>query len=363
MTDVADSTAHTGPWQRWGWLMAVVWMVFLVYPVLALLQSNAEVGWVALGWVALVCFAVVYVVGFVAGMRAEWGAPSRLVRTLFWAQIACAVATIPAIDTRALSFLPYLMSYASYGLRGVWHWATTLGGIAVAAGVIVVTGRFAEHFQILAIVLLIAVVNTVNSWLIGRSVDADRVRVQLATSEERTSIARDVHDLLGHTLTAVKLKAELAERLVDADPARAKAELAEIVHLTGEAIAGVRSTVTGLRGAALGEQVRASSAALRSAGVDVEVAGDPAALSPAQSLPAGWIVREATTNVLRHADASRVRIAMAPGEVVVEDDGRGVRGGGAGNGMRGMAERAGAAGAVLAVDEVPGGGTRVSVTW
>ena len=49
MTDVADSTAHTGPWQRWGWLMAVVWMVFLVYPVLALLQSRAAVGWVALG--------------------------------------------------------------------------------------------------------------------------------------------------------------------------------------------------------------------------------------------------------------------------------------------------------------------------
>lgn len=362
MTDVADSTAHTGPWQRWGWLMAVVWMVFLVYPVLALLQSRAAVGWVALGWVALVCFAVVYVVGFVAGMRAEWGAPGRLVRALFWAQIACAIATIPAIDTRALSFLPYLMSYASYGLRGIWHWATTLGGIAIAVGVIVVTGRFAEHFQILAIVLLIAVVNTVNSWLIGRSVDADRVRVQLATSEERTSIARDVHDLLGHTLTAVKLKAELAERLVDADPERAKAELAEIVHLTGEAITGVRSTVTGLRGAALGEQVRASAAALRSAGVDVEVTGDSAALSPAQSLPAGWIVREATTNVLRHAGAGRVRIVMAPGEVVVEDDGRGVHGE-AGNGMRGMRERAAAAGAVLAVDEVPGGGTRVSVTW
>ena len=362
MTDIAERTAPPGPWQRWGWLMAVVWMVFLVYPVLALLESQAPVGWIVVGWVALIAFAAVYVVGFVAGMRADWGSPSRFVRTLFWVQIVCAVATIPSIDTRALSFLPYLMSYASYGLRGIWHWVTTIGGILTAVGVIVVTGRFVEHIQILMIVLLIAVVNTVNSWLIGRSVDAERVRVQLATSEERTSIARDVHDLLGHTLTAVKLKAELAERLIDRDPERARAELSEIVHLTGEAIRGVRSTVTGLRGAALGEQVRQSAAALESAGVRVHVTGDPAALSPAQSLPAGWIVREATTNILRHADAAQVRIEMAPGVVTVEDDGRGV-GGGAGNGLRGMAERAAAAGAVLAIDDVAGGGTRVSVTW
>lgn len=361
-TEAAATPAHTGPWERWGWLMAVVWMVFLVYPVLALLASDAAPGWVVLGWAGLVAFATVYVIGFVIGMRSSWGRPRPIVRTLFWVQIACALATIPAIETNALSFLPYLMSYASYGLRGAWHWVTTLAGIAIAAGTIIATGRFGDHFQILVIVLLIAVVNTVNTWLIGRSVDADKVRMDLATSEERTSIARDVHDLLGHTLTAVKLKAELAERLVDHDPARAKAELAQIVHLTGEAIAGVRSTVTGIRSVALAEQVDASTVALESAGLHVDVEGDAAALSPAQALPAGWIVRESTTNILRHAKARRVRITMAPGVVAIEDDGRGARGP-AGNGLRGMAERAAAAGAVLAVEDAPTGGTRVSVTW
>jgi len=357
-----EAQSHTGPWERWGWLMAVVWMVFLVYPVLSLLRSDAATGWVALGWVALASFAVVYVIGFVIGMRSEWGKPKPLVRNLFWVQIVCAVATVPAIDSQALSFLPYLMSYASYGLRGVWHWVTTVGSIATATIVILVTGRFEYHFQILVIVLLIAVVNTVNAWLIGRSVDADRVRVELATSDERASIARDVHDLLGHTLTAVKLKAELAERLVDQDPERAKAELAQIVHLTGEAIVGVRSTVTGIRGAALSEQIHASTLALESAGLQVRVEGDPASLSPAQSLPAGWILRESTTNILRHAAARRVRITMAPGVVAIEDDGRGSRGL-AGNGLRGMAERAAAAGGVLAVEDADDGGTRVSVTW
>ncbi|MBQ3358320.1 MAG: sensor histidine kinase [Microbacterium sp.] len=361
-TEAAVIPAHTGPWERWGWLMAVVWMVFLVYPVLALLASDAATGWVVLGWAGLVAFATVYVVGFVIGMRSSWGRPRPIVRTLFWVQIACALATIPAIESQALSFLPYLMSYASYGLRGVWHWVTTLAGIAIAAGTIVATGRWGGHFQILVIVLLIAVVNTVNTWLIGRSVDADKVRMDLATSEERTSIARDVHDLLGHTLTAVRLKAELAERLVDHDPARARAELAQIVHLTGEAIAGVRSTVTGIRSVALAEQIDASTVALESAGLHVDVEGDAAALSPAQALPAGWIVRESTTNILRHAKARRVRITMAPGVVAIEDDGRGARGP-AGNGLRGMAERAAAAGAVLAVEDAPAGGTRVSVTW
>lgn len=362
MTEGGRAETHAGPWERWGWLMAVVWMVFLIYPVLALRSSDAAFGWVMIGWVALVAFAVVYVIGFVVGMRSSWGAPTPLVRTLFWVQIACAVATIPAIETQALGFVPYLMSYASYGLRGAWHWVTTASGIAIAVTVILVTGRLDGHVQLLIIIVLLGVVNTVNTWLISRSVDADRVRMELATSDERASIARDVHDLLGHTLTAVKLKAELAERLVDQDPARAKAELAQIVHLTSEAIAGVRSTVTGIRGAALSEQVAASTVALESAGLQVRVDGDPTALSPAQSLPAGWILRESTTNILRHAGAQRVRITMAPGEVAIEDDGHGVQGP-AGNGLRGMAERAAAAGGVLAVADAPTGGTRVSVTW
>jgi two-component system sensor histidine kinase DesK len=193
-------------------------------------------------------------------------------------------------------------------------------------------------------------------------VAADELRVELATSEERESVARDVHDLLGHSLTVVKLKAELAARLVDRDPDRARAELAEIVRLTGEAISGVRGTVTGLRADGLAAQVQASRAALDSAGISAEVAGDAGAISPAQSLPASWILREATTNILRHAHAKHVRIGIEPGTVIVEDDGVGIRAK-AGNGLRGMAERAAAADAVLRVERSSAGGTRVSVTW
>ncbi|WP_235038140.1 sensor histidine kinase [Microbacterium sp. 18062] len=358
-----DAVPHDkGPWERYGWLMAVVWMVFLVYPVLALASSSAPLAWRALGWAATAAFGVLYATGFVIGMRAGWGTPPRIVVVIFWTLVLCAVATSPAIGTQALSFVPFVMSYASYGLRGVWHWATTVLGVALVGAVIVLTGRLEGHLQLLVIVALLAVANSTNVWLIGRSVAADALRVELATSEERESVARDVHDLLGHSLTVIKLKAELAAQLVHRDPDRAKAELDEVARLAAEAIVGVRSTVTEMRTPVLADQLAVSRSALEAAGVEVEVRGDPAAISPAQALPTGWIVREATTNVLRHSRARHVRIEVAPGSLAIEDDGVGVSGD-AGNGMRGMAERAHAAGASLRVDAVPAGGTRVSVRW
>ncbi|HIY66289.1 MAG TPA: sensor histidine kinase, partial [Candidatus Agrococcus pullicola] len=182
------------------------------------------------------------------------------------------------------------------------------------------------------------------------------------TSREREAIARDVHDLIGHTLTVVKLKSELAGRLVDRDPAATKRELEAISSLTAEAIAGVRSTVTGLRASELDEQLEASRSALESAGVELRVVGSPEAMSPAQSLSASWILREAVTNILRHAEATRVSIELKPGTLTVVDDGRGVEGP-TGNGLRGMAERASASGAVLAIEDGDDGGTAVSVRW
>jgi two-component system sensor histidine kinase DesK len=343
--------------------MAVVWMVFLVYPIIALVASDAAIGWRVLGWVAIAGFAALYVAGFVIGMRSGWWRrPTKTVTVIFGLLILCGIAASPAIGLNAFGLLPFLVSYASYGMGRWWHWATSSIGIALIVTSIAVTRMWSELTPLLIIVVLIAVVNTINIWLIDRSVAADELRVELATSEERESVARDVHDLLGHSLTVVKLKAELAARLVDRDPDRARAELAEIVRLTGEAISGVRGTVTGLRADGLAAQVQASRAALDSAGISAEVAGDAGAISPAQSLPASWILREATTNILRHAHAKHVRIGIEPGTVIVEDDGVGIRAK-AGNGLRGMAERAAAADAVLRVERSSAGGTRVSVTW
>ncbi|WP_293695985.1 sensor histidine kinase [uncultured Agrococcus sp.] len=356
------SASQKDPWERYGWLMAVVWMVFLVYPILELVRSAAPLWLLVLAWAGLVAFAAAYVIGFVVGMRSGWGRPPRAVFVAFFLLMVFGGATLPVLGWYSLSFLPFIMSYAAYGLRGAWHWTTTVTSVALAGSALLALGPSGGVLPIFAIVCILAVVNSINTWLISRSVQADKLRLDLATSREREAIARDVHDLIGHTLTVVKLKSELAERLVDRDPDAAKRELEAISSLTAEAIAGVRSTVTGLRASELDEQLEASRSALASAGVELRVEGTPEAMSPAQSLSASWIVREAVTNILRHAGATRVNIELKPGTLTVVDDGRGVEGP-AGNGLRGMAERASASGAVLAVEDGADGGTAVSVRW
>lgn len=360
--EVGVASAERGPWERYGWLLGAVWLVFLVFPIMQLLDSSANLGWRAIGWVAIVLFAALFVAGMAVGMRTGWGSVSRPVVIIFGAMIICQIMTVPAIGWGALGLLPFLMSYASYGMRGWWHWAVWGASIGIAALSAAVQGFERASVTILGIVLLIGVVNTVNTWLIGRSVRAEQLRVDLATSHEREAVARDVHDLIGHSLTVVKLKAELAERLIDLDPDRAKAEVADIAALAGEAITGVRSTVTGLRASSFDEQLAASTAALEMAGLTVDLRGSAEVLSPAQSLTAAWILREATTNVLRHARAEHVVISISPGSVEVADDGIG----GVstqGNGVRGMSERAAAAGAEFTIDVVPSGGTRAQVRW
>ncbi|WP_136051973.1 sensor histidine kinase [Microbacterium sp. K36] len=367
----ADARSGTGkdPWARFGWLMAVVWLVFLIYPVLALLASAAPQAWVVTGWVALVAFIVLYVTGFMHGMRGGGGlgrTPSRRQWITFAALIVCALATIPAVGGSALSFLPFIMSFASYGLTRAWHWITTIAALVVAAGCVFLIPDNLSYLSVLAIVALLGVVNTVSTWLIVRSAEAERLGRELATSEGREAVARDVHDLIGHSLTVVGLKAQLVRRLMDSDPERAKAELADIERLTAEAIAGVRQTVAGARATTLVEQLASTEDSLRAADIALVVDGTPDALSPVQAITASWILREATTNTLRHSGAAAVRVRIAPGVLTVEDDGVGpasATGHREGNGIRGMRERAAAAGAGFTVRPGEAAGTRVEVTW
>ncbi|MBN6190481.1 sensor histidine kinase [Aneurinibacillus sp. BA2021] len=355
------------PWARFGWLMAVIWLVFLVYPVIALLHSTAPLGWVVTGWVALVAFIVLYVTGFLHGMRGGGGLgrpPTPRQWITFALLIACALVTVPAVGGSALSFLPFIMSFASYGLTRLWHWIATVAAVVVAAGCVLLIPGNLTYASVLAIVALLGVVNTVSTWLILRSAEAERLGLELATSEGREAVARDVHDLIGHSLTVVGLKAQLARRLMDTDPERARAELADIERLTAEAIAGVRQTVSGARATTLIEQLAATGDSLRAADIRLETTGGPEALSPAQAITASWILREATTNALRHARADTVRVLFAPGRVVVEDDGIGCASRAVdGNGVRGMRERAAAAGASFSIGPAGASGTRVEVTW
>jgi two-component system sensor histidine kinase DesK len=366
MTDGKTRRGQRSPWERYGWVMAVIWLVFLVYPVIALVNSQAPSGWVITGWTALVAFVVIYVAGFINGMSGSGGGLMTPPRPIQWwafgALIVCGALTIPSVGGNALSFIPFIMSFASYGLTRLAHWVTLSAGIAITAATVLLVPGWLTYFTILAVVVMLGVVTTVSTTLIIRSTEAETLDRELTTSEAREAVARDVHDLVGHSLTVVKLKAQLVRKLIDSDPERAKAELADIESLTTEAIAGVRATVAGVRSAELCDQLDSCREALKSDDVQLHIEGEPAALSPVQSLTASWILREATTNVLRHAEAKNVTVRIAPGKFAVTDDGRG-HSGSEGNGMRGMRERATTSGASFRVAPAGDHGTRVEVIW
>ncbi len=171
-------------------------------------------------------------------------------------------------------------------------------------------------------------------------------RARLAVAEERMRIARDLHDLLGHTLSLIAVKTELAARLIGRDPGRAEAELADVQQVTRDALAEVREAVHGYRREGLSEALASARTTLAAAGVDCRVDGDLSSLPIQVESVFGWAVREAATNVVRHSDARHCVIRLHRGRddvsLEVDDDGRpGPAGaGGGGSGLAGLAERA-----------------------
>jgi two-component system sensor histidine kinase DesK len=187
---------------------------------------------------------------------------------------------------------------------------------------------------------------------------------RLAATAERERIGRDLHDLLGHTLSLVALKSELANRLWERDPHAARREVQDVERVTREALAQVRRAVTGIRAAGLAAELASARLLLESAGVEFVYS------LPALSLPLeletalALAVREAATNIQRHAKAAvaTLELSTVDGALHLElrDDGRGgdlVPG----NGLSGMRERLEDVGACLSIDSVRGRGTCVRI--
>src|SRR5699024_7032205 len=160
-------------------------------------------------------------------------------------------------------------------------------------------------------------------WISDRQDSEDALRRQLDLAAERERVARDVHDVLGHSLTVVTVKAELAERLLDADPDAARSELAEIRSLTRDALDDVRATVAGLRVVRLADEREAARTALAGAGIEADVPTDPSPIDPRRRIVIAWVLREAVTNVVRHSSATRCDVRLGTSSLTVTDDGVG----------------------------------------
>src|SRR5450755_4048032 len=189
----------------------------------------------------------------------------------------------------------------------------------------------------------------------------------LAAERERMRIARDLHDLLGHSLTTVTVKAALAARLFDQDPVRARAEIAEVEVLARESLADVRAAVAGYREVRLATELATAREVLAAAGIEAQVRGAVEGMSPEVGGLFGWVVREGVTNVVRHSRATKVRITLDATGIEIVDDGSGCpepptqeTAGvtASGHGLVGLAERADALGGRLyagPVDAAAGG--------
>lgn len=171
-----------------------------------------------------------------------------------------------------------------------------------------------------------------------------------AVVDERERIARDVHDGLGHTLTVISLKSDLAAKLVDRDPERAKAEIAEINSLSRQAIAEVRATVSGLSTRQLSTELAAAKDLANGIGLNFQVTGEPEDVDPRHRILFGWVLREAMTNVIRHAQARSVLIDMGDSHIRLCDDGVGFDSDSKPcNGLPGLRQRVEDAGGTLTV--------------
>jgi two-component system sensor histidine kinase DesK len=165
----------------------------------------------------------------------------------------------------------------------------------------------------------------------------------LAKVAERERIARDLHDVLGHTLSVITLKSELAGKLMDRDPQRAGQEIREVEQISRQALSDVRDAIRGYRSKGLVAELAQAKSTLETAGLMVHVdAATSMQLPPMQESVLSLAVREAVTNVVRHAKARtcRLRIEQQNGtcRLEVADDGQGFTTL-EGNGLRGMRER------------------------
>jgi len=349
-----------------------------------LLPEEPYIGWVPYLW-------LVYLSMFLVPVLFD-GRKGPLERGLSWLAIAVflalyfrgyrargreALAIIAGLVLLGVGFSPFNSGAAVFVIYGAAYSANVgstrtafrvLG--AVVAVPIVQTAFFGRSLSYgLAAGGIGTIVGLVNIFYseVGRKNAALRLSQEevkrLATMAERGRIARDLHDLLGHTLSVIALKSELASKLLPRDPARAADEIRDVERISREALSQVRAAVTGYRSGGLAAQIADAKVALQAAAVTFTVEADTGVpLPPEKDAVLGLVLREAVTNVIRHANATSCRVAVrGTGDALwmeIADDGRGgeIK---ESSGLSGMRERLNELGGTLRIET--GRGTRLLV--
>jgi two-component system sensor histidine kinase DesK len=346
-------------------------LVFLIFPVRAVLTSDPTPARVSLALVGAALFAGVFL----------W---------LMWMQEPLWSASAESSEVRkrraTIAFLAVLALALNLALGSEWR--VLFFHVNVAAGIMLLTRDAYVAIVGLATTTLALGFVSGMAWLalptaaiglwatafvrqvaaVAELRSAREELARLAVSEERLRFARDLHDLLGHSLSLITLKSELAGRLLPTAPEKAATEIHDIEGVARQALREVREAVAGYRRPTLDEELAGASEMLEAAGISCLIENQTGVLPKAVDAVLAWAVREGTTNVIRHSRAKHCRIVLARDDeetyAEITDDGQGYRkesGEGSGSGLSGLTERVATFAGRVETGSLPDGGFRLRV--
>ncbi|HEY8300688.1 MAG TPA: sensor histidine kinase [Jatrophihabitans sp.] len=337
---LVEASQHWGVgWRRY--FFPAFWLVYLGQAVDGVAKHSTGAAAVA-GYVIVVAFAAAYLVALPLGWDPTCG------RRLFWALYATAIGLTVAesffAGSDALVFCVYVavLTVAACGRSAIPIVLVITAACVLAPRFVPGWGhRFGWNIGLTVFLVAFAMFGFFMIIRNNIALTAARAEVaRLAAENERTRIARDLHDLLGHSLTTITVKAGLARRLSAIDPDRAAGEIAAVEQLARRTLGEVRAAVAGYRDLTLTGELASAHEVLRASGIEARLPGAVDAVDPDAVEPFGWVVREAVTNVVRHSRATSCTVTVGPRWIEITDDGRGSGATGRpGSGLAGLRER------------------------
>lgn len=365
------------------WVIWIIWIPFFAPPFIEFAQQRPMPLWLAVSSAGVLLFFALYL--WITLRCAQYlASPTpqpRPTGATLWAPIVATIALSVTFTLANGAGWGALLIYTSTCAAG-WlplRQATsiiaglalfTVIGISLRLGVVSAVTPVA--FIIVPGFVVVALVQSVSTSQKLRAAQAEMARVAVVT-DERLRFARDLHDLLGHTLSLIALKSELARRLAPVAPERAVAEISDIEAAARQALQEVREAVAGYRQPTLTSELYAAREILAAAGVSFTQHGEAPTLPTGAEAALSWMVREGVTNVIRHSHARNCALTItrdgASVRLELVDDGRSANDEAAsptlsekGNGLSGLRERVLALGGSVEACPAPDGGFRL-VVW
>jgi two-component system sensor histidine kinase DesK len=344
--------------------MLAIPLVYLVF-VVGSVRQNSHGSAAVTGYVLLAVFAACWLVTPAVLLPSTGG---RRFWTWYALLVALTVAELPFARAAGFVLCVYLtilivghMGFRAAPIVAVMSVAALLVPVEVGSWHVSLAKSFADVTPVAIPVVAVAMAAVIQVVRANEALAETRAELaRLAAENERIRIARDLHDLLGHSLTTITVKAGLARRLGAADPEGAVAQITEVEDLCRRVLADVRAAVSGYREVTLASELARGRELLRASGITADFPTATDVADPAHQELFGWAVREGLTNVIRHARARSCEVRVSAASVEIIDDGQGSAAG-PGNGLRGLRERAAAVGGGVDAGPVQPTGWRLRV--